>query len=163
MSHHDEHADDGAVHAHVSPTIFYVAIFATLVVLTLVTVGVSYVHLGPMNLAVAVLIASIKATLVVMFFMHLRWDNKFNALIFICSLGFIGIFFALTFSDTEWRTQQYSDAQGAKLLPADGKPAPGGMPAREIAPGHDAKGHEVHGGGDKAAPAPSGAPAPAHH
>ncbi len=158
MSHHDEHADDGAVHAHVSPTIFYVAIFATLVVLTLVTVGVSYVHLGPANLAVAVVIASIKAALVVLFFMHLRWDNKFNSLIFICSLGFIGIFFAFTFSDTDWREKQYNEAQGAKILPADGKPAPGGMPPREIK-AHDEKaaGHDA----PKGAPAPSAAPA--HH
>lgn len=131
---HDEHDEgDGAVHAHVMPTIFYIGIFATLVVLTLLTVGISYVHLGAANLAVAVIIASIKAALVVLFFMHLRWDNKFNALIFICSLGFIGIFFAYTFSDTGWRDKQYNDSQGAHFSAADGKPAPGGMPPRDEA------------------------------
>lgn len=149
MSHHD-HADhdDGAVHAHVSPTLFYVGIFAALVVLTIVTVGISYVHLGPANLAVAVVIASIKAALVVAFFMHLRWDNRFNALIFVCSLGFIGIFFAYTFADTGWREKQYNDAQGAKILPSDGKPAPGGMPPREEK-AHDSNktGADKHGPG----------------
>lgn len=157
---HSEHADDGAVHVHVMPTTFYIAIFAALVVLTLITVGASYVHLGAANLAVAVVIASIKAALVVLFFMHLRWDSKFNALIFVCSLGFIGIFFAYTFSDTEHRNDQYDDAQGQKVLSADGKPAPGGLVPREAKPHDNKAGADKHGaaagsGAAGAAPAPS--------
>lgn len=176
MSTHDhaEHGhDDGAVHAHVMPTLFYVGIFGTLVVLTLLTVGVSYVHLGAANLAVAVVIASIKAALVVLFFMHLRWDSKFNALIFICSLGFIGIFFAYTFTDTGWRNEQYSDVQGQKILPANGAPAPGGMPPREHQDSHEGNkaGADKHGAaagsgaaGAPAAPSmPTAPPQPTHH
>jgi cytochrome c oxidase subunit IV len=155
------HADDGAVHAHVSSTFFYVAIFSALVFLTILTVGLSYVHLGPANLAIAVVIASIKAALVVLFFMHLRWDSKFNALIFICSLGFIGIFFAYTFSDTGWRDKQYNEAQGARVLPNDGKPAPGGMPPREVKASHGASkgGADKHGAGAGSGAA-GGPPAP---
>jgi cytochrome c oxidase subunit 4 len=164
MSHTDHadhghgHADDGAVHAHVSSTLFYVGIFAVLVLCTILTVAVSYVHLGAANLAVAVIIASLKATLVVLFFMHLRWDSKFNALIFICSLGFIGIFFAYVFTDTDWRDRQYNEAQGARVLASDGKPAPGGLPPREEKP-HDTKA----GGAEHGAPAGASAPAGGGH
>jgi caa(3)-type oxidase subunit IV len=93
---------------------------------TLLTVGVASVHLGPLNLAVAVVIASIKASLVVMFFMHLRYDNKFYATIVISSLLFIGVFFAYTMNDTNERAE-VDDAQGAQLLPETGEQAPGGM------------------------------------
>jgi len=124
--HHGD-ADDGAVHSHISSARFYVGIFSTLVALTVLTVAISYVHLGPLNLAVAIIIASIKASLVVMFFMHLKYDNKFNGLIFVCSLMFIGVFFAYTMNDTEHRGQVDSE-QGTEFLLSDGKPAPGGVP-----------------------------------
>jgi len=128
-AHHDahdgHHHDDGAVHAHVSSARFYVGIFLGLIALTLLTVGVSYVHLGPANLAVAVVIASIKATLVVMFFMHLKYDSKFNAVIFISGLLFIGVFFAYTLNDTDHRGQ-VDDEQGTQVLPSTGAAAPGG-------------------------------------
>jgi len=69
---HDDHDhgheghDDGAVHAHISSAKFYIGIFATLVTLTVLTVGVSYIHLGPLNLAVAIVTenpAAMKETL----------------------------------------------------------------------------------------------------
>ena len=110
---HDEHGhDDGAVHAHVSSTFFYIAIFVGLLVLTVTTVGQSYVDLGKLNLAVVILIASLKASLVVSFFMHLRWDNKFNALIFISTIFFIGVFFAYTMNDTERRGERRTGRGG---------------------------------------------------
>jgi cytochrome c oxidase subunit 4 len=125
---HDDHghADDGMVHAHVSSIKFYVLILAALMVLTLLTVGVASIHLGKLNLAVAVVIASMKATLVVMFFMHLKYDNKFNATIFVSSLLFIGVFFAYTLNDTD-RRGELDDAQGSQVLPSTGQVAPGGM------------------------------------
>ncbi|WP_394822700.1 cytochrome C oxidase subunit IV family protein [Pendulispora albinea] len=148
---HGHHGgDDGAVHAHISSARFYVGIFATLVALTVLTVGLSYIHLGPLNLAVAILIASIKASLVVMFFMHLRYDNKFNALIFVCSLLFIGVFFAYTMNDTEHRGQVDLE-QGTEVLPVDGKPAPGGMPEAPAPSQHkDEHGPQVGGGAGRA-------------
>ncbi len=118
--------DDFNVHAHVSSVKFYIAILATLMFFTLLTVGVASVHLGPLNLAVAVVIASIKATLVIMFFMHLKYDNKFNATIVVCSLMFIGVFFAYTMNDTDTRAE-LDDAQGSQVLPSSGVQAPGGM------------------------------------
>ena len=124
---HDEHgADDGNVHAHVASVKFYVGILAILVAFTLLTVAVASIHLGPLNLAVAIAIASAKATLVVMFFMHLKYDNRFNATIVICSLMFIGVFFAYTMNDTDTRAE-LDDAQGSQILPSTGQQAPGGM------------------------------------
>ena len=77
MAHDATHApkDDGAVHTHISSAAFYSLIFAALICLTLLTVGQSYVDLGKANLIVVILIATTKASLVVSFFMHLRYDN----------------------------------------------------------------------------------------
>jgi len=124
---HGADADDGNVHSHVSSVKFYVGILAVLVAFTLLTVAVASVHLGPLNLAVAILIASAKATLVVTFFMHLKYDNRFNATIVVCSLMFIGVFFAYTMNDTETRAE-LDDAQGSMVLPETGQQAPGGLP-----------------------------------
>lgn len=156
--HDDAHGhDDGAVHAHVSSSFFYIAVFVGLLVLTVTTVGQSYLDLGKLNLAVVVLIASLKASLVVSFFMHLRWDNKFNALIFISTIFFIGVFFAYTMNDTERRGELDPD-QNVKVWEKTGERAPGGPPV--------ASDHAPAAGGS-AAPhssgAPSGATPPAPH
>lgn len=129
---HDAHAEDGAVHAHISPTWFYVAIFMTLVGLTVLTVAQSYVDLGKLNLAVVILIASTKAALVATFFMHLKYDNKFNVLIFISCIFFIGIFFSYTMNDTNYRGT-YDPDQNVKVLPKTGEEAPGGFAAPALA------------------------------
>jgi cytochrome c oxidase subunit IV len=126
LAGHGHGADDGHVHAHVSSVKFYVGILAILIMFTLLTVAVASIHLGPLNLAVAIAIASAKATLVVMFFMHLKYDNRFNATIVICSLMFIGVFFAYTMNDTDTRAE-LDDAQGSQVLPSSGQQAPGGM------------------------------------
>lgn len=88
--------------------------------------ALSYVHLGPLNLAVAVVIAPLKATLVVMFFMHLKYDRTFNALIFVITLMFIGVFFAYTINDTGHRGQLDS-AQGTMRDVANWKRRPRGL------------------------------------
>jgi len=122
--------DEGAVHAHVSSVPFYVAVFMGLLFLTGMTVGQSYVDLGKANIILVVLIATMKASLVVTFFMHLRWDNKFNALMFVSSVFFIGVFFAYTLNDTDKRGQLDPD-QNVKVLPKTGEAAPGGMPEEQ--------------------------------
>jgi cytochrome c oxidase subunit 4 len=120
-----EHADDGAVHAHISPWQFYVKIFLGLVCLTLLTIGVAYIPLGKLNLVVAIMISTAKASLVVTFFMHLKYDSRFNALMFLSSLLFIGVFFAYTLNDTDHRGQ-IDSAQGVEMYSGNGKMAPGG-------------------------------------
>jgi cytochrome c oxidase subunit IV len=131
---HGGHAEDhldGKVHVHISSLGFYIAIFVALICFTLLTVAVSYVHLGKLNLIVAVVIASLKASLVVLFFMHLRYDNKFNSMILIVSVLFIGVFFAYTLNDTDRRGEIDVD-QGVKYLPSTGVIAPGGEPAAAV-------------------------------
>lgn len=134
-SAHDSHGSegDGKVHSHISSMSFYIGIFATLIFFTLLTVGVSYIHLGQLNLAVAIAIASMKAILVVTFFMHLRYDNKFNAVGFVTGLLFIGVFFAYTLNDTDRRQDELNDVSGNHVYlgePND-KQAPGGFEPKE--------------------------------
>ena len=127
-SHSDahDHADDGAVHAHVSSVGFYVAVFLGLLTLTGLTVGQSYVDLGKLNLFAVIAIATLKASLVVTFFMHLKWDNKFNALIFLSTIFFIGVFFTYTLNDTDKRGELDPD-QNVKVWEKNGEKAPGGF------------------------------------
>ncbi len=126
MSAHETHEDDGAVHAHVSSVPFYMAVFGALLTLTALTVGQSYVDLGRLNLAAVVVIASLKASMVVMFFMHIRHDAKFNGLMVVACVGFIGVFFAYTFNDVGHRGEFDQDSN-VIASPRTGEAAPGGM------------------------------------
>ncbi len=158
-----EHEGQYDVHTHISSVGFYVFILTTLMILTLLTVGVSYIHLGRLNLVVAVVIASIKASLVITFFMHLKYDNKFNAMILVVSLLFIGVFFAYVMNDTEHRAEIDND-QGGRISGSTGAAAPGGMEHHVVAPAGSAPAAGDHAApaGDHAAPAPAPAPAPHH-
>ncbi|MBX7137989.1 MAG: cytochrome C oxidase subunit IV family protein [Oligoflexia bacterium] len=71
-SHSDSH---GQGLGHIVPASIFKKVFATLVFLTIVTVAVSLVDLGSMNIVVAMLVASCKALLVALFFMHLKYEN----------------------------------------------------------------------------------------
>ena len=67
---HIEHVE------HHLPKHLYFAIFGALMVLTALTVGLAFVNLGQLNVVVALAVAVVKASLVVMFFMHLKYDSK---------------------------------------------------------------------------------------
>ena len=113
---HDAHdTDDGQVHAHVAPVSFYAKVFGTLIGLTVVTVSAANIDLGPANLPIAILIATIKASLVVTFFMHLKDDRRFNALVFLSALLFGAIFLTYTLNDTAHR----GAVDGLNGLPQD--------------------------------------------
>ena len=92
---------------HVLPLRVYLGIGTALLVFTGITVGVSYIQLGAWNIVVALLIASFKATLVALFFMHLLYDNKFYLLIFSLGLVFLTIFIGITMLDTLRRDDIY--------------------------------------------------------
>ncbi|MGA7108021.1 MAG: cytochrome C oxidase subunit IV family protein [Terracidiphilus sp.] len=66
-------------HHIVSPKI-YLTIVCALLVLTATTVGASYIDMGPFNPIVALAIAAIKMTLVVLFFMHVKYSTKLTKL-----------------------------------------------------------------------------------
>ena len=86
--------------AHVVDGRVLVAVFAALVALTAVTVAVSYFDLGPLNLIVALSIATIKAACVALWFMHLRYDSGLNAFIFLVGIVFLGLFLIIAMFDS---------------------------------------------------------------
>ena len=84
---------------HLVPRQVYFSVFAALMVLTALTVWVAFFDLGPLNTVVAMGIAVIKATLVVLYFMHLRWSSKLSQVVLVAGLFWFLILIALTFSD----------------------------------------------------------------
>ncbi len=84
---------------HVLPLKVYVGVYLTLLVLTYITVQVSFLGLGVLALPVAMIVAVIKAGFVVGFFMHLRYDDRFFSLVFFSSMFFIAVFFSFTLAD----------------------------------------------------------------
>ncbi len=163
VAHDDDHAHGpGEVHAHIGSYKGYGAIFGALIFFTLLTVAVSYIHLGKANLLVAVVIASIKATLVCAFFMHLKDDTKFHTLILIAAITFIGVFFALTINDVGYR--DHMDPQsGARTHLGSGDHAPGSWENPLPKEHEGAEGAEgAKGEGEKGA-APAGSAGGEHH
>ncbi|TVR03369.1 MAG: hypothetical protein EA398_05155 [Deltaproteobacteria bacterium] len=92
----DSNHNQGHGEHHVMPLSTYFAVFGALLVLTGITVLVSFLKLG---LLVAVVIASIKAALVVGYFMHLKYDDRFYSVILLSSLFAIFCFFLFVFLD----------------------------------------------------------------
>lgn len=101
----DAHHGHGDHHPHVVPTKFLAGILGALLVLTVVTYLAAQVDLGAANVPIAIAIATVKASLVALFFMHLRWDRPFNGLILLISLGGLALFLSLALLDTA----QYQD------------------------------------------------------
>jgi len=81
----------------------YLFVWLALLVLTVVTWLVSYVHLGMLNVAVAMLIASAKAALVALFFMHLRYESRLLWAFAIFPLGFLALIVGGTLVDVLMR------------------------------------------------------------
>lgn len=85
--------------AHVSPKSTYYGIFAALMVLTGLTIGVAFINLGSMNFPVAIAIAICKASLVLLFFMHLKYSSKLTKLVVGMAFFFLLVLFGLTLTD----------------------------------------------------------------
>lgn len=88
---------------HITSTRTLVTVFASLVFLTILTVVTSRIHLGPFNVPLALAIAGLKGTLVVLFFMALKYDNRVNMLILSVGTLFVIVFLAFTLLDTMYR------------------------------------------------------------
>jgi cytochrome c oxidase subunit 4 len=135
-------AAGGAHKPHVLPLRIYGAVWLGLLVLTVITVKVSYYDFGVANLLVAMAVATVKASLVVLFFMHLKYDEKFNAIIFVGCLTFLSIFFVLTLADTMERGK-VDPLEARSLKPVPARPELGGTGAGlhgEPVPGHGGPG-----------------------
>ena len=94
---------------HVSPLSTYLSIFAALMVLSAITVAAAFVNLGSLNPVVAMAIAVLKATLVILFFMHVKYSSRLTKITVVMSFFFVAILFAETFMDYATR--------GMPLLP----------------------------------------------
>lgn len=86
-------------HHHVSPVWQFTAVFITLLILTILTYLVSFAGLGAASLPVAMTVAAIKASLVIAFFMHLYYEDRTFAFMFLCCFLFVAIFFIFTLFD----------------------------------------------------------------
>jgi cytochrome c oxidase subunit 4 len=84
---------------HVVPKKLYVLVFAALIVFTGLTTGVAFINLGQWNTVVALAIAVSKASLVVLFFMHLRWSSGLMRMVLLSAFVWFAILVALTLSD----------------------------------------------------------------
>ncbi len=85
--------------SHLAPISLYVGIWAALMIFTGLTVFAATVELGIFNIVVALLIATIKGTLVVLFFMHLRYSTKLTMVTVVAALFFLLIMFSLSMTD----------------------------------------------------------------
>ena len=84
---------------HVVPVRLYVTIFLALMVLTAITVAVAFVDLGPLNNVMMLGIAVGKATLVVLYFMHVRYSTRMIPLVAGAGFFWLLIMFGFTLSD----------------------------------------------------------------
>jgi cytochrome c oxidase subunit IV len=114
-----------APHAHITAPRLLVAVFAGLILLTAITVGVSYaeseqiIHLGQLSIWVSLLIAVAKAGLVAMFFMHLRWENPFFGMILVLSLLFVAVFIGLAVLDSREYRSTYDEPTSGRMMNVD--------------------------------------------
>lgn len=110
------HGGMGDWHVHVVPIWLLVAVFVGLLFFTFVTVAVTWVDLGPLvNLLVALAVAAVKALLVALYFMHLRWDNPMNSLVFVAALVFVTLMIAFCMIDSFSYYEFYYPPAGAPV------------------------------------------------
>jgi len=107
-----DHAHGSA--GHVMPLPVLLAVFLALLVLTVLTVMATWVQLGAANLLIAMGIATLKAVLVALYFMHLRYDHPFNAIVLVTALVFVTLFISLTLYDTLQYQPDVTNWQPAK-------------------------------------------------
>lgn len=109
---------------HILPDRTAIGVGAALLFLTVVTVWIAGVDLGRMNFPVAMLVATIKGSLVALIFMNLKHDTKENGMIFLTSFLFLAIFIVLTGTDLFFRGDVYvkgpllAEIQGGKGAPS---------------------------------------------
>src|SRR5258708_2243462 len=117
-SKHD--AGYGEVHPHIVSPALLLSVYGVLVVLTVATVTVTSVdldkfHLGKLNILVALAIAVVRAAFVVLYFMRLRYDSAFNAVVLSSALFFVAVFLGLAMMDTSEYRPNY-EPPGTRIM-----------------------------------------------
>lgn len=92
-----EHTENGS---HVASLRLLVVVLIALMFGTWLTVSATYVDLGALNIWIGLAIATAKAVLVGLYYMHLRWDKPFNAFVFISAFAFLFLFIGFALMDT---------------------------------------------------------------
>ena len=103
-------------HVHVVPPKVLLAVYGALLLLTIITVEVTNFELGNWNVWVALLVALIKAGVVALYFMHLRWDSPFNAICLIAALFFVCIFIGIAVLDSREYKVNYNPPGGGQIM-----------------------------------------------
>lgn len=119
------------------PMKIYLGVLGGLFFLTFITVWIAQFDFGRFNLAVAMLVATAKAALVVLYFMNLRYDSRFNAFIFFVGLFFLFVFVGPTLWDRETRADVDPDRGGMVKVSREGFPPGVSKPLPEQAEAAD--------------------------
>src|SRR5262249_32078403 len=124
LAHAGAHGHDEHGLAHVMPLNLLFGVLGILLVLTVVTVAVTSVDLGASgNLWVAMIIATVKAALVCVFFMHLKWDSRFHLILFLGSLLFLILFLSGALTDRAEYERDIEFYTSIQATPAPAAPA----------------------------------------
>ena len=107
-ANHDAHEHED----HAAPLWILISVWAALMVLTGLTVASAQLPFGRLDLVIAMFIATVKATLVCLFFMHLYWDRPIMGMMFLGCLGFVFLFISFVIIDSN----QYMPAVEARQL-----------------------------------------------
>ena len=97
------HGDLDMGHNHVSSSAMFFNVLIALLFLTVITVAVSRFDFGSANMLIAMAIAAVKASLVIAFFMHVKWDTAINKIVFLSSFLFLSLLFVFTLADLSTR------------------------------------------------------------
>ncbi len=122
-THHGHEGQDGSGGGHhehyIIPDATIIKTLVALLVLTAITVGLSYVHLGTFNFIIGIIVATIKAFLVASIFMNLSHDDRSNSVIFASGFVFLAIFIGLVAPDFMFRGDVFTEGKQL-MLPVKG-------------------------------------------
>jgi cytochrome c oxidase subunit 4 len=123
---HDKHDERGHGLAHVADTKVLLGTWIALMILTVLTVSATKIDLGTnWNLALAMFIAIIKASLVVLFFMHLRYDKLFHSVLVVAGLFAAALFVGFALMDSgQYQQTIIWDTDNPPPAPIGPKPVP---------------------------------------
>jgi cytochrome c oxidase subunit 4 len=124
--HHDGHHGEelpGTI-GHVSSSKTLLGVLGVLLVLTVITVAIAQVDLGRLNIVGAVGVACVKATIVAMWFMHLRYDKRFNFWILACSMAFVAWMVGYILFDTTLYQQDIKEYRKTHPIKTNPMPVP---------------------------------------
>ena len=122
-----QHHDDHTGFAHTASIKVLVGTGGTLLLLTLVTVLATKIDFGAsINLGIAMAIAVIKATLVILFFMHLKYDKIFHTVVFLSAILAASLFVGFTLMDTgQYQHTNIWDPDSPPVAPVGPRPTTG--------------------------------------